>query len=259
MFDRQQFIDEIRETGSSLVEDALPPRIVEDAKGALVEAMRKENEYHQSNNHKDHGMVLLCPLYHEVFVNLFDLPLISEPFNAILGEGCITYAYTSSSMPPSGKNFSSRVHVDSPRMIPGYITNMGATILLDEFTEENGATWYLPGSQDRLEPPSDEEFYTHGKRVIAPAGSIWFFNARLWHAGGVNGTDRWRHATTLNMCRSYMKQRIDIPRALEAAGVDLRSASETARQKLGFLAQVPASYEEFYAPPERRKYQQKVE
>jgi ectoine hydroxylase-related dioxygenase (phytanoyl-CoA dioxygenase family) len=54
-----------------------------------------------------------------------------------------------------------------------------------------------------------------------------------------------------------MKQRIDLPRAL--AGCDLAGASERALQKLGFRSRVPASLDEYYAPPERRTYTQRTE
>ncbi|MGZ8559883.1 MAG: phytanoyl-CoA dioxygenase family protein, partial [Chitinophagaceae bacterium] len=93
--------------------------------------------------------------------------------------------------------------------------------------------------------------------VIAKAGSVWFFNARIWHAGGNNLTNKWRHALTINMCRAYMKQRIDIPRAM--AHMDLSNISEKALQKLGFMAQVPASYDEYYVAPEKRKFKQPTE
>jgi hypothetical protein len=33
--------------------------------------------------------------------------------------------------------------------------------------------------------------------------------------------------------------------------------SERAAQKLGFHSQVPASYDEYYVPPEQRKFRQK--
>ena len=88
------------------------------------------------------------------------------------------------------------------------------------------------------------------------AGSVLFFNARLWHAGGDNQTGEWRHALTINMCRPYMKQRIDIPRAM--AGMDLAGVSQQARQKLGFFSQPPASLDEYYLPPELRSFRQPV-
>jgi ectoine hydroxylase-related dioxygenase (phytanoyl-CoA dioxygenase family) len=201
--------------------------------------------------------VLLCSLYGGALLEILGEESLMAPFEWVMGEGCIIYAYTSSSMPPGAANYSTRVHVDCPRLIPNYLTNMGATILLDDFTAGNGATWFLPGSQTRAEAPGEEEFYADARRVIAPAGSVFYFNARLWHAGGRNETDQWRHALTLNMCRPYMKQRIDIPRAM--AHVDLSGAPEKAVQKMGFLSQVPASYDEYYAPPGQRKYRQKVE
>jgi ectoine hydroxylase-related dioxygenase (phytanoyl-CoA dioxygenase family) len=251
------FAKQIRTQGYIIVPDVLSPEFVNRAKIALDQAIKDEIAYHKTMNYNDFGMVLLCSLYDRIFVELFDNPKLTGVFNAVLGEGSIVYAYTSSSMPPNKTNYSRRIHVDSPRIIPNYITNMGATILLDDFTEENGATYFLPYSQERATAPSEEEFYNKGKRLIAKAGTVWFFNARVWHAGGDNHTDKWRHALTINMCRPWMKQRIDIPRAM--SHMDMSWASEVAKQKLGFLAQVPANYEEYYAPPELRKYKQKTE
>jgi len=251
------FTDEFKATGSAIVTGVLSPEFCKAAKEQLVAAMEEEVRYHGTRDYKDYGMVLLCSLYGGAFWTLFDNPRLVGPFNEILGKGCVIYAYTSSSMPPSAVNYSGRIHVDSPRIIPGFVTNMGATILLDEFTEENGATWYLPNSHERADSPSSEEFYAKAKRVIAPAGSVWFFNARTWHAGGANRTQSWRHALTINMARPWMKQRIDIPRAM--ASLDLSQLSPVARQKLGFDAQVPANYDEYYLPPEKRKYKQSAE
>jgi ectoine hydroxylase-related dioxygenase (phytanoyl-CoA dioxygenase family) len=257
MFVKEKFVQEIEEQGYSIIENVLSPDFVALAKTELEKAIALETEYHKGKNHVDHGMVLLCSLYDKVFTDLFDNKKLTDPFEAILGEGCVVYAYTSSSMPPSESNYSRRIHVDSPRIIPNYITNMGATILLDDFTEENGATWFLPSSQLMAEKPEDEFFYKNAKRVIAKAGSVWFFNARIWHAGGVNNTNKWRHALTINMVRSWMKQRLDIPRAMgESRQVAM---SEKAQQKLGFLSQIPASYDEYYAPAEKRKFKQKTE
>jgi ectoine hydroxylase-related dioxygenase (phytanoyl-CoA dioxygenase family) len=253
----KDILKEIGSQGYCIVEDVLSPDFIEKAKNALALAIQSEAEFHKTNDYSDYGMVLLCSLYDRVFIDLFDNKRLMEPFNLVLGEGCIVYAYTSSSMPPSGGNYSRRIHVDCPRVIESYITNLGATILLDDFTEENGATYFLPNSQMMVEAPDQEFFYQHAERLIAKAGTVWFFNARIWHAGGLNRTDKWRHALTINMVRPWMKQRIDIPRAM--TGIDLKGVSESALQKLGFFAQVPANYDEYYAPFEKRKFKQKTE
>ncbi len=250
--------DEIRARiatdGYVILPDVLDPLFVERARRELAQAIAADTGRYGPQAERDYGMVMLCALHGGSFLDLFDNDRLVAPFSAVLGDEWIVYAYTSSSMPPGGGNYSVRIHVDSPRLIPGYITNMGATILLDDFTEDNGATWFLPASHERAQMPGEEEFYGNARRVIAPAGSVFFFNARLWHAGAQNKTLGWRHALTINACRPYMKQRIDIPRAM--AGMDLTGVSERARQKLGFFAQPPASLEEYYLPPEQRSYRQ---
>ena len=257
MISKEQLLHEISTNGYCILPDVLDPDFITQTTKELENAIQKEAQYHHSENYSDFGMVLLCALYGGAFIDLFDNSKLMEAFNVILGEGCIVYAYTSSSMPPHKTNYSKRIHVDCPRLIPGYITNVGATILLDDFTEENGATWFLPSSQNTPEPPSEDHFYSHGKRLIAKAGSVFIFNARLWHAGGENHTAKWRHALTINMCRPYMKQRIDIPRAMQH--MDLSAVSPSALQKLGFLSQVPANYDEYYVPFENRKFKQPAE
>ena len=257
MLDITKFKSEIENQGYSIVQNALSSDFISKARIELEKAIELENKYHGESNHKDHGMVMLCSLYDKIFCELFDFKTVTSPLESILGEGCIVYAYTSSSMPPNGTNYSKRIHVDSPRIIPNYITNMGATILLDDFTVENGATWFLPESQILNKEPDNDEFYNNGKRLIEKAGTIWFFNARLWHAGGINFTKKWRHALTLNFVRPWMKQRINIPKAMQNINTDL--ISEKSKQKLGFYSQVPENYDEYYVPLEKRKFKQKIE
>jgi ectoine hydroxylase-related dioxygenase (phytanoyl-CoA dioxygenase family) len=255
---KDTFLPEMMSRGCAILPDILPQQLLAPLRSELEEAIRAEGDLLRRRYPEAHyGMVLLCSLYGGTLLEVLETDALLAPFEWVLGEGCIIYAYTSSSMPPNATNHSKRIHVDCPRMIPGYVTNVGATILLDDFSEQNGATWFLPGSQTRSEPPGDDEFYRDASRVIARAGSVFYFDARLWHAGGYNQTASWRHAITINMCRPYMKQRLDIPRAL--AHMNLSGVPERTLQKLGFLSQPPASYEEYYAAPENRTFRQRYE
>jgi ectoine hydroxylase-related dioxygenase (phytanoyl-CoA dioxygenase family) len=251
------FVHAIESQGYAILHDVVPQSLLPALRSELEAAIQAEAKLQQRHPGAHTGMVLLCSLYGGSLVKILEMDSLIDPFEWLLGDGCIIYAYTSSSMPPDDSNYSNRIHVDCPRIIPGYVTNVGATILLDDFTEQNGATWFLPGSQARAEAPAQDEFYRDAQRVIARAGSVFYFNARLWHAGGRNETAVWRHALTLNVCRPYMKQRLDIPRAM--AHLDLSGVSTKALQKLGFLSQVPANYDEYYAPPEQRKFRQPYE
>jgi ectoine hydroxylase-related dioxygenase (phytanoyl-CoA dioxygenase family) len=257
MLDRTAYLNELDDRGCVLIERLLSEDLVQRCRNALEKAIESEAGYHGTTDYADYGMIQCCPMYDRVFIDLLDLPDLMTPIEDVLGDGCIVYSYASSSLPPGGTNFAARIHVDCPRLIPGYLTNMGVVVLLDDFTEENGATWFLPGSHNRIDPPGEQEFYANAGRLVAPAGSAWFVNPRVWHAAGINTTDRWRHSIGINMCRPYMKQRIDLPRLL--VDTDLEGVTDNALQKLGFHAQPPTSLDEFYAPPEKRTFRQRYE
>jgi len=61
-------------------------------------------------------------------------------------------------------------------------------IFLDEFTPSNGSTRLVPGSHRRLGmPPKEQNEHLPGEiTLVAKAGSAFFFNAHLWHAGNIN-------------------------------------------------------------------------
>ena len=254
--DMDLFRREMEQNGFYLLENALPPDFVQRLKEELEVAIEKEESYHGGKDYQDYGMVLLCCLYGGGFLDLLELPQLFLPFEYLMGEDCILYSYTSTSMPPNRGNYSTRIHSDCRIHVPGYYVRVGAMILLDDFNKENGATWYLPASHLMAEPPDEDYFYRNAERLTHKAGSIWFANPGIYHAGGVNKTDRWRHALTIGMCPAYMKQRLDVPRAM--AHLDLSRVSEKVKQKLGFYAQPPASYDEYYLPPEQRTFRQKI-
>jgi ectoine hydroxylase-related dioxygenase (phytanoyl-CoA dioxygenase family) len=89
-------------------------------------------------------------------------------------------------------------------------------------------------------------------RLTCAAGSMILFDGRLFHRAGDNRTEAWRHALTMNACRSFMKQRFDWVRFVPApiAG----ALNPQARRIIGFDTRLPTSLEEFFVPEERRLY-----
>jgi ectoine hydroxylase-related dioxygenase (phytanoyl-CoA dioxygenase family) len=249
----------LKRDGYAVVPNVLGSSEVAVLRRDLEHAISKEAVYHRGTEYQDYGMVMVCCTHARSFVDVLGDQRVMGVIERILSPGSIVYAFTSSSMPPHSSNYSQRIHVDCPRMIPGYETNAGVMILLDEFTAKNGATWILRGSQQMREAPTPEHFFANAQRVIAPAGSLVYLNPRVWHAGGKNETGTWRHSITVNMCRPYMKQRLDIPKMMAASGIDLTGVSEQAMQKMGFYAQVPESLDEYYLPREQRKFKQETE
>ena len=95
---------------------------------------------------------------------------------------------------------------------------------------------------------SDEEhFFKNASRLICEAGDLVVIDALLPHAAGVNKTERIRHALTMNLCRSYMRQRFDFCRMVDEEF--LRSLGEDGKRLMGWNVRVPTSLDEFESSP----------
>lgn len=199
----------------------------------------------------DRGMVHNPMAEDPDFLDFLAKPSVLDHLEGALDPHCILYAFTTSSMLPSEGNFSTRVHVDCPRIIPGYVSNVGFLVALTPFTNDTGASYYLPGSFE-TEQVDDNAFHKGAVRPQLNPGDAVMFNARTWHSGGQNKTDHPRHALTLNVCRSYMKQRFDYPRLLGKRL--LQERDERLLRFLGYRTRVPASLDEYYVPKEERLY-----
>jgi ectoine hydroxylase-related dioxygenase (phytanoyl-CoA dioxygenase family) len=78
---------------------------------------------------------------------------------------------------------------------------------LTEFTKDNGATRFIPGSHKRpaIVPSLEEE----GEVVCAemPAGSVLVMHASLWHGGGPNSTsDVERYGLSIQYVAGWCRQ-----------------------------------------------------
>ena len=257
MLDQQNFLKEIQTTGFSIVSGVIPKLLAKELKAESLGVIEAEREKYGNHENFCFGRILLASQYGGPFLRVYEHGNLMRPFELVLGKECITYALTTSFIPPHQKTFTSNIHVDSPRIILDYVTTLIGLVMLDDFTVENGATYILPQSQHRHEQPEHEEFYKNAKRITGSAGDALFFNARAWHASGENKTDEWRGCLLLGMVRPWMKQRMDIPRVMR--NMNLSNVPEVTLQKLGFHCQAPASYDEFYdTNPATKKFKQRV-
>ena len=77
-----------------------------------------------------------------------------------------------------------RLHVDFPNDAQGW-PMIGFILMVDEFTPQNGATCFLPGSQGLKAPPTAFGLVP----ACGLAGSMIVFNGSVWHGHGPNNTD----------------------------------------------------------------------
>lgn len=74
---------------------------------------------------------------------------------------------------------------------------------LDDFTELNGATRVVPGSNHWLDQRPDDS--TPVEMATMPAGSVMFFTGSVFHGGGANNSDKPRLGTILEYVAGWLR------------------------------------------------------
>ena len=148
----------------------------------------------------------------QLFRDLFDVDLIDEFMNWIFDRQTNHQKYFLSSFqanilcPGADRQ---RLHIDTPvpEPLPLWPIKANTIWLLDDFTETNGATEYLPGSHKFLSKPTD----VHDREmtlqtVCGPAGSVLVTHGCLWHRAGGNVSSRPRIALLCSYAASYARE-----------------------------------------------------
>ena len=117
------------------------------------------------------------------------------------------------------------IHADFVWGVKGEPQVVNAVWLIDEFTEENGATRIVPGTHRLGIHPSGDIVNGAPRDLNAPvegeikatgsAGSCFVYNAHLWHSGTQNRTNKLRRAQHAFFGRSTRPSSTDVPAAID--------------------------------------------
>jgi hypothetical protein len=83
-----------------------------------------------------------------------------------------------------------KLHVDFPGDETGW-PMVGFIFMIDDFCPENGATYFLPGSQGATYPRGVPHSLV---QACGPAGSMVVYNGSIWHGHAANASDRPRRS-----------------------------------------------------------------
>lgn len=129
-----------------------------------------------------------------VFIDLAEHPIALRLLRSVLGWPMLLGNISANITGPGG--VAGHLHADQifvPEPWPQDPQGANAAWCVDDFTTENGATCFVPGSHllNRSPRPGDDAVAVP---MEAPAGSMVVFDSRLWHRTGSNATTDARRA-----------------------------------------------------------------
>lgn len=145
---------------------------------------------HDETNQRVWNVLSRSPIFEDLAAHPTALHLV----RSVLGKSVLLGNLSANITGPGGGEMM--VHADQrflPEPWPSAPQGANAAWCVDDFTAENGATRFVPGSHRHNRSPRPEDD-TASIPMEAPAGSLVVFDSRLWHQTGFNRTADRRRA-----------------------------------------------------------------
>jgi len=186
---------DLREHGICLLSGVLDSGQLLDVREALYRAARQDEArgVRQSGFALDYGAgnqrVWNVLSRDPVFVDLVEHPVALRLVRAVIGWPALLGNLSANIALPGAQ--AGVLHADQTFVTepwpPQEPQGVNLAWCLDDFTEANGATRFVPGSHrlNRAPRPEDAD---DSRALLAPAGTLVAFESRLWHRSGENRT-----------------------------------------------------------------------
>jgi len=213
MNDRQ--IQQLEQQGYLVFKNVLAVSQIEVLLTRLEELWTTEGDKAGEENYIEPGVRRLANLANKgrIFSELYTHPQVLEVVEAIMGTDIRASMVNARDVPPQ-TGVRMPFHMDSDkgrvRDEKGY-SAATAIWMLDQFTVENGATAFVPGSHLLGKSPKQvlaDLNASHPDEIIivGQPGDVFVFNGHCWHAGRPNLTNSHRRAILVHYLRA------DVPR-----------------------------------------------
>lgn len=207
-------LNDLRDKGFTVIPNLIPEEkcneILEIIKDyAALEAKNENAYFYGAKNNLQRIYHLLHKLPELNFLLLIpEVKLVmAESFNReTLHDKYFIASWHANIIPYLGE--AQKEHIDAavPNPIPSWIIRMNANFIIQDYTKENGATLVLPESHKFCRKPSSNEMKNQYVPVVAPKGSVVFWNGHLWHKSGFNNTKKDRIALLACYAASHLKE-----------------------------------------------------
>jgi hypothetical protein len=191
--DRRQLDEE----GYLILPGLMPPELLESLRNRIEELFGEEgaqagSEFKQEPEAKRLANLMdKGPIFEEVILTKRVLECMAH----ILGPRFKLSSLNARSTNPHSA-VGQPLHADSGAVADDGYFVANSVWLLDDFTSENGATRFVPGSHRwrRLPDPDFYQAHPDEQLVLGKAGDVVVMNAHMWHGGTANRTAAPRRA-----------------------------------------------------------------
>ena len=225
-------LEQIDTEGYCVVPDVIDTDTVDRTRDILHELLASETTDDVQRAHTQR--VWSIAVKHPVFLELLCHPLVLAVWQQQLGEDIICSSWSANTVYPGHDRIG--WHVDYPYWSkqPPWPTEhlAGQTVwMLDDFTEENGATGIVPGSHRKAHPPEEprNEWRDDGQVLTGSRGSVVFGHGAWWHTARPNRTEQSRSCLLGMYIMPWFLPQEDMGAQL----AELHEPSELVQQLLG--------------------------
>jgi ectoine hydroxylase-related dioxygenase (phytanoyl-CoA dioxygenase family) len=156
-------------------------------------------------------------VYDEVFISLLANEKILPIIRFFLKENFVLYLQNGVLNKPNIQHPATMWHRDLPfqHYTSSRPLSVSVLVSLDDFTEETGGTYLLPGSHRYESFPSPEFAQKFEKLISIKKGSVIVFDSMVFHRAGFNKSEKVRRAISHMYTLPFIRQQISLPRVLK--------------------------------------------
>ena len=171
----------------------------------LAEQERQENKLIvQGKKERLYGLIYKG----DIFASMVQDSLILSVIKAIIGEDAVLGGFSAHILHSGAKNMG--IHVDYPYWAmsapyPKYpILEIQVIWMMEDFTANNGAPLFVPGSQNLATRPEQKKFDQTARKITGTAGTAVISHGLCWHNTSDNTSDRPRVSLLGNYTPEYV-------------------------------------------------------
>jgi ectoine hydroxylase-related dioxygenase (phytanoyl-CoA dioxygenase family) len=242
-----RIVEEVRLQGYSVLTGVLSEEELHACREKLDAVYaQQENEFGRENLEliRELNVARALCVYDEFFLRkIATHPKVLAFVERMLGSYYVLHLQNGIINRPGEAHHQSSWHRDLPyqNFVSSKPLAVNALFCIDPYTVETGCTWVVPFSHRNEYIPSEEYILKHRQPLIAPPGSVVFFDSMLFHAAGYNSSAIIRRAINNVFTAGIIRQQIDLAAAL---GEKYKYDNDVNRL-LGYDAQTPSSVQDF--------------